>query len=138
LHRINKSSRLAAVDDLREGVMQEHILHIKLMNWPGARDDQGEHGADRGQLDHRTKGLIVVDAGSLGEVVKDLESLVPLQRTVGFELVLENLFVGDNVGANRARDKIRGVVGDQGSKLFFHGATLVQIDEGGVNGGGHQ
>jgi hypothetical protein len=77
--------------------MQEHILHIKLMNWPGARDGQGEHDADRGRLDHRTKGLIVVDAGSLGEAAKDLESLVPLQRTGGFELVLENPFVGDTL-----------------------------------------
>jgi hypothetical protein len=40
LHRINKSSRLTVVDGLREGVVQEHILHIKLMNQPGARDGQ--------------------------------------------------------------------------------------------------
>jgi hypothetical protein len=31
---------------------------------------------DRGRLDDRPKGLIVVDAGSLGEDVKDLVSLV--------------------------------------------------------------
>jgi hypothetical protein len=28
LRRINKSSRLAAVDGLREGALKEHILHI--------------------------------------------------------------------------------------------------------------
>jgi hypothetical protein len=49
---INKSSRLAAVDGLRKGDMQEHIIHIKLMNHPGARDSQGEHGVDHGRLDH--------------------------------------------------------------------------------------
>jgi hypothetical protein len=38
LRRINKSSRLAAVDGLREGVMQEHILHVKLMNMPVVGD----------------------------------------------------------------------------------------------------
>jgi hypothetical protein len=34
-------------------------------------------------------------------------------------------------------DKILGVVGDQGSKFFFHGTELVRIDEGDVDGGGH-
>jgi hypothetical protein len=42
----------------------------------------------------------------------------------------ENLFASDNVGANGARDKIPGVVDDQGSKFLFHGAMPVQIDEG--------
>jgi hypothetical protein len=48
LCRINKSSRLAVVDGLPEGDEQEHILHIKLMNQLGVRDNQGEHGVDRG------------------------------------------------------------------------------------------
>jgi hypothetical protein len=48
LCRINKSSRLAAVDGLREGAVQEHILHIKLMNRLGAGDDQGEQSATCG------------------------------------------------------------------------------------------
>jgi hypothetical protein len=38
LRRINKSSRSAAVDGLREGVVQERIFYIKLMNGPGAGD----------------------------------------------------------------------------------------------------
>jgi hypothetical protein len=117
--------------------MQEHILHIKLMNGSGVGDDQGVHGADRGQLDHRTECLIVVNVGSLGEAVKDAASLIPFQRAIRVELVLENAFVGDDIGANGARDKVLGVVGDQGSKFFFHGAAPVQIDEGSVNKGGH-
>jgi hypothetical protein len=52
--------------------------------------------------------------------------------------VLENSFVGDDVGTNEARDKILSVVGDQGSKLFLHGTTPIWIDEGDANGGGHQ
>jgi hypothetical protein len=138
LRRINKSSRLVVVDDLQEGATLEHILHIKLMNWPGARNGQGEHGVDRGRLDHRTEGLNVVDAGSLGEAAMDPASLIPFQRVIGVELVLKNLFVGDDVGANGARNKIPCVVGDQGSKLFFHGAAPVWIDEGDAEGGGHQ
>jgi hypothetical protein len=38
LHMINKSSWLVALDGLRGGAMQEHILHIKLMNGLGAGD----------------------------------------------------------------------------------------------------
>jgi hypothetical protein len=62
--------------------------------------------------------------------MKDPTSLVPFQRAIGVELVLENLFACDDVRANGARDKIPGVVGDQGNKFFFHSATPVQIDEG--------
>jgi hypothetical protein len=39
--------------------------------------------------------------------------------------VLKNPLVDDDVGANRARDKIPGVFGDQGGKLVFHGTTLI-------------
>jgi hypothetical protein len=101
-------------------------------------DDQGEHHADRGRLDHQTEGLIIVDVGSLGEASKDLASLVPFQRDIGVELVLKNPFAGDEAGANGARDKIPIVVGDKGNKFIFHGAAPVQIDEGIVDGEGHQ
>jgi hypothetical protein len=99
----------------------------------GARDDQGQHGADHGRLDHRAKGPIIVDAELLGEATKDPASLVPLQRVIGVELVLENPFAGDDVRANGARDKIPGVVGDQDSKLFFHGVMPVWIYEDGAD-----
>jgi hypothetical protein len=52
--------------------------------------------------------------------------------------VLENLLASDDVGANGARDKIPDVVGDQGSKFFFYGVAPIQIDEGDMDGGGHQ
>jgi hypothetical protein len=51
--------------------------------------------------------------------------------------VIGNPFTGDGIGANGVRDKIPGAVSDQGSKLFFYDMTLVRIDEGGVDGGGH-
>jgi hypothetical protein len=76
-------------------------------------------------------------AGSLGEAAKNPASLVPFQGVVGIELVLENPLAGDDVGANGVRDKISGVVGDHGSKFFFHGTTPIWIDEGGTDGGGH-
>jgi hypothetical protein len=118
--------------------MQEHILHINLMNRSGAGDGQGEHDVGRDRLDHQADGVIVVDAESLGEVVKDPMSLVPFQRAIRVELMLENLFISDDVGANGAKDKITGVVADQGSKLFFHTVVPVQIYEGGVDRERHQ
>jgi hypothetical protein len=119
------------------GTVQQRILHIKLINRPTVGDGQGEHGVDHDQLDYCAEGLIIVDTGLLGEAVKDPMNLVLFQRVIGAELVHENLFVGEDVGANGARDKILGVVGDQGSKFFFHDAAPIQID-GGTNGGGRQ
>jgi hypothetical protein len=135
LHRINKSSRLAVVDGLRKGVVQEHIRQIELMNRLGAGDGSGEHGADRGRLDHQAEGLIVIDVGSLGEAVKNPTSLVPFQGAVRIKLMLENPLAGDDVGANGTRDKIPDVAGDQDSKFFFHAAASIWIDEGGADGG---
>jgi hypothetical protein len=74
----------------------------------------------------------------LGEAAKNPASLVLFQGAVGIELVLENPLAGDDIGANGARDKIPGVVGDQGSKFFFYGTTPIWIDEGGADGGGHR
>jgi hypothetical protein len=107
------------------------------MNRPGVGDGQGENGVDRSRLDHRDEGLIVVDAESLGEAVKNSTSLVPFQGAIGIELVLENPLVGDDVGSNGARDKIPGVVGDQDSKFFFHGMMPIWIGEGSTDEGGH-
>jgi hypothetical protein len=45
------------------------------MNRPGASDDQGEHSAYRDRLDNQAKGLIVVDAGLLGEAMKAQRAL---------------------------------------------------------------
>jgi hypothetical protein len=103
------------------------------VNRPGVGDDQRDHGADRGQLDHWAEGLIVVDVGSLGEAT----SLVPVQGVIEIDLMLENPLADDDVGGNMTRDKIPSVVGDQGSKLFFHGAMPVQIDEGRADKGGY-
>jgi hypothetical protein len=133
---INKSSRLTVLDGLREGAMQEHILHIELMNGPGAGDSQEEHGADHGRLDHRAKGLIVVNAGSLGEAAKDLGSLVPFQIAVRVQLVLQNPFAGVDVGANGQgiRSHVLLVIKEANSSSMarrqFGSTRAVQTEEG--------
>jgi hypothetical protein len=81
---------------------------------------------------------IVVDVVSLVEATKNPASLVSFQGAVEIKLVLENPLAGDDVGANGARDKIICVVGDQGSKFFFHGMVPIRIDKGGVDEGGYR
>jgi hypothetical protein len=101
------------------------------MNRLGAGDGQGEHCVDCGRLEHWPEGLIVVDTESLGEATKDPMNLVPFQRAVRVELLLENPFTLYHF-------KESGVVGDEGSKFFFHGAAPVWIDKAGTDGGGHR
>jgi hypothetical protein len=93
---------------------------------------------DGGRLDNRAENHIVVNAGPLGEAVKNPVSLVLFQATIGVELVPEDPFVGDDVGANKSRDKIPSIVGDQSIIFFLHGTTLGWVGEGGTNGGGHR
>jgi hypothetical protein len=52
---------------------------------------------DGGWLDHQAKSLIVVDAGPLGEAVKNLTRLAPFQGAIRVQLVLEDPFASDNV-----------------------------------------
>jgi hypothetical protein len=64
-------------------------------------------------------------------------NLVPFQGAVRVELVLEDSFAGDNVGANRTRDKIPSIVGNQSIIFFLHGTTPGRVGEGSADGGGH-
>jgi hypothetical protein len=70
--------------------------------------------------------------------VKNPTSLVPFQGVIGVELMLEDLFADDDVGANRMRDKVSSVVGDQSIIFFFHNTTSGRVGEGGMDEGGHQ
>jgi hypothetical protein len=61
-------------------------------------------------------------------------SLVPFQGAVKVELMLEDPFICDDVGANRTRDKISSVIGDQSIIFFLYGTTPRWV---GADGGGH-
>jgi hypothetical protein len=52
--------------------------------------------------------------------------------------VLGDSFVSDDVGANKTRDKIQSVVGDQGIIFFLHGTASGRVGEGGMDEGEHQ
>lgn len=110
--------------------MEEGILDVELVYWPIAGDGKTEDGMDCGGLDDRTKGLVEVDAGTLGKATKNPASLVPIEGAVSMELVLEDLLAGDDVHAGGARNEIPGVVGEKSVVLHFHGGTLVRIRKG--------
>jgi hypothetical protein len=67
---IGETRRLAAVDSLSEGAMEEDILHIELLNQPVMGDSSGEHHAHSGRFHNRVESLIVVDSGALSETLK--------------------------------------------------------------------
>jgi hypothetical protein len=52
--------------------------------------------------------------------------------------MLEDLFTGDNVGANMTRDEIPSIVDDQTIIFFLHATASERVDEGGADGGGHR
>ena len=47
--------------------MKKGILHVELVDRPGAGDSQAEDDPYGGRFDNRTEGLVVVDAVLLGE-----------------------------------------------------------------------
>jgi hypothetical protein len=51
--------------------------------------------------------------------------------------VLEDPFTGDDIGANRMRDKISSIVDDRSIIFFLYGTTPGRVGEGGADGGGH-
>jgi hypothetical protein len=132
---ISETHGLAAVDSLSEGAMEEGILHIKLLNRPVMGDSSGEHRAHGGRFHNRAESLVVVNSGALSETPKDLASLVAIEGPVSAELVREDPFVSDDVGALRSWNKISGPITHQGPVLILHSCAPIGIGEGIADGG---
>jgi hypothetical protein len=79
--------------------MEEGIFYVELLNGPGTGDSSGEHHANSGQFHNWVEGLIVVNPEALSETPKDPT-----------ELVRENSFVGDNVGALRLGNQLQFLI----------------------------
>jgi hypothetical protein len=86
------------------------------------RDRNVEDDVDRGLLDHRTKGLIVVDVVLLGEATSHPVHLVAGKRAIDVELMVEDPLAHHDVGAWRTSDEAPGVVGAEGLILVNHAA----------------
>jgi hypothetical protein len=127
---IGETRGLAAVVSLSEGVMEEGILHIELLNRLVMGDSSGEHRAHDGRFHNWAESLIVVDSEALSETPKDPVSLVAIKGPVSAELVHEDPFAGDDVGALRSWNKVPCPITHQGPVLILHSHTPIGIDEG--------
>jgi hypothetical protein len=64
---VDKAWRLLAVHGLLQMTMKKSILHVQLVNQPGARSSKVKDDLNRGRLDDGAKRLIVVDVVALRE-----------------------------------------------------------------------
>jgi hypothetical protein len=64
---ISEPYGLTVESGLTEGVVEEGVLHIKLLNSPMAGDSSSKHRVDGGQFHNRTESLIVIDPRVLSE-----------------------------------------------------------------------
>jgi hypothetical protein len=102
---------LAAVDSLRHSAMKEGVLDVELVDRPVPGEGKGEDGADGGELDDRTEGLIVVHAGSLGEALKNPAGLVAVKGAIRSQLVAKEPLASDHISVGQAWHQVPGVVG---------------------------
>jgi hypothetical protein len=125
--RVNKPNGLSAVDRLRQGAMEEGILHVELVDRLVPGQSESQDSSDSGRLDHRTEGLVVVNPGALGKAPLHIAGLVSLQGPVGMQLQLDDPFPGDHVGAMGTRHQVLGVVSLESVIFFFHGTPPLRI-----------
>ena len=90
--------------------MREHVLNIKLMDWPVPEVNQGENSTNGSRLDDGAKRLVVINTGTLGEPAKHPASLVSVQGTIRMKLMLEDPFAGDHIRLGRTGNEIPSVV----------------------------
>jgi hypothetical protein len=136
--RVNEPNGLSEVDCLRQGVVEEGVLHVELVNRPVPGQSESQDSPDGGRFDHQTESLIVVNSGALGKAPKYIAGLIPLQGLVGMQLQLEDPFPGDHVGAMRTRHQVPGVVGLESVVLLFHGTSPLRIGKRTTNSRGNR
>jgi hypothetical protein len=132
---IGKTRGPTAVDSLSEGVMEEGILHIELLNRPVMGDGSGEHRAHGGRFHNRAETLVVVDSGALSGTPKDPASLVAIEGPVSAELVCEDPSASHDVGALRSWNKVPCPITHQGPVLILHSRAPIGIGVGSADGG---
>jgi hypothetical protein len=95
-------------------------------------------GLRRNNVHNRTESLIVVDSGALSEILKDLVSLVAIEGPVSTELVCEDPFASDDVGALRLWNKVPCPITHQGPIVILHSRAPIGIGKGSADGGWDQ
>jgi hypothetical protein len=124
---IHEPCGLTAENSLAEGVVEEGVLHIELLNWPVAGDSNSEHHANDGQFHNRAKSLVVVDPEVLSETSKDPASLIVIKGPIGAKLVREDPLVGDDIGATGPRDNLPGLIAHQSPVLVLNSRAPIGV-----------
>jgi hypothetical protein len=127
--RVDESWRLLAVDGLLEVAVKKGVLHVQLVNGPGAGRGDAEYGPNGGRFDNRAEGLVVVDALALGEAANNPASLVAGKGPIGMKLVPEDPLPRHDVGSRGPRNELPGVVVDEGLVLIHHRGTPVGVGQ---------
>jgi hypothetical protein len=112
--QISEPYGMTVENGLTEGVVEEGILHIELLNWPVMRDSNSEHHANGGRFHNQAESLIVVDPGALSEPPEDPSSLIAIKGPDGMKLVREDPLAADDVGATGSGDMLPGPIAHQG------------------------
>ena len=86
---INEPRGLLAEDLLLEVTMKKGVGDVHLVHRPGTGNRKVENRAYRTGLDHRSKGVGEVDAGSLPEATNNPACFVAVESTIGRSLCLK-------------------------------------------------
>jgi hypothetical protein len=86
---VNKVDGLGVVDHLGEHVVEEGVLDVELVHGPTQGDNQSQHSSDGDRRNDRVDGLVVAHTREVGEPPEKPMSLVPVQRSIHLELVLQ-------------------------------------------------
>jgi hypothetical protein len=132
---IDEARRLLVVDCLVKVVVKKGVLHVQLMDRPGARDNDAENSPDGGWFDNRAERLVVVDAVTLRETTDDPPGLMTSQGAVSTKFVLEDPLAGDDDGTRRSRNETPGAIVDERLVLFNHRRAPILIGERGARVG---
>jgi hypothetical protein len=128
--RVDEAGGLLTIDGLVQVTVKKGILHVQLVDRPLTRSSDAEDDPNRCRLDDGAERLVIVDAVSLGEAADDPASLMTSQRAVGVELMPEDLFAGDDIGARRPGDEAPCVVVDESLVLLSHNRAPLRVGKG--------
>jgi len=129
---VDEAGRLLTVDCLVQMAVKKGVLHVQLMDRPGARSGDAEDDPDGGRFDNRAERLVVVDAVPLRKATNDPPGLMASQGAVSTILVLEDPLAGDDVGTRRARNETPGAIVNERLVFFSHRRAPICIGERGA------
>jgi hypothetical protein len=107
--------------------VKECILHIYLSNAPDSSDDNRKNNVNSSYLDHRTKGVFIVDVIPLFEDFCNQPGLIPINGAIRFVFDLENPFAIYQILHLMHRHKMPGLILHECRVFNIHGSLPIFI-----------